>query len=514
MAASRTRRLAPAVPGATRLSILAGILILGWALLIPSGHRVLWWHLLIAAVAVLVVLASWQGHHLTSIVRLRTTMALHNYRLRNPRRGASAESEQEVVDREPDGLSTSFTLLLRPPPHMPTTSDSAYQQLPWALIVAWLDRYGVHARSVYALAETTTPAPSHLRRSAGAAVGAEHTQHHNTWLTYTFDAVDNLAAMQARRADLDAVVGTVSRRLLGELREQGWQATIVDDDELPSFLNPRAPLRRESWTAAEYVDGYRSVYRVRRGELAAVMADLVHQPTINTWVGCTISARDSRSVSVRAHVATRTPARPENPPTGGLEGFDGRHSATARDVSATVPILDVDTGDVMTIEQLAQVPWAVSAPGVPIGTASGRTVYLPLASQASLRINIEGTSWFHKAMITRLALSGLPIALYVATEEPAGGRHGEPTASDWSKLINAAAPQQISLASSAPSPGGIVVADGSRPAPAGHIMVALLRPRAAGGATPVIVLKQHAEDPELLTMTTPAGRVDVSSRFS
>ena len=105
-------------------------------------------------------------------------------------------------------------------------------------------------------------------------------------------------------------------------------------------------------------------------------------------------------------------------------------------------------------------------------------------------------------IIARLALSGLPVAVYAADPR------------QWAALANHAAAQQIQIRPPAgPPPGAIVVTDGSVEAPAGAITVTLRRPQTAHAPATTIVITQDGRRPDLFWVTTAHGRVWLSTRL-
>ena len=106
-------------------------------------------------------------------------------------------------------------------------------------------------------------------------------------------------------------------------------------------------------------------------------------------------------------------------------------------------------------DALTQLRWPTSATGVPIGFNRTReTVYLGLASPEPVRITVTGTGQFHVGIVARLALSGLPVAVYTA--DPRQWAH-------WPTMVRHS---NSRFARVTPLPGSIVVTDGSIEAPA------------------------------------------------
>ena len=271
------------------------MLIIGWALLTPAGQQPQWWLLLVAIAAVVGFVGSWHGQHLSSSVRRWAPMTRRNRRRRRhpgsqapprPRNGHRAAAKRT------DTRQARVVIHLRPHPHALTTASSNTDQMPWEFITAWLDRYGVRADTLTVCSVTTTPPASSLRSGDAAPLLTGHTpQHRDTWLTYTLRAESNVAELTARRTTMAsantesesadsgprraALADTTARRMIAELRERGWLATLCDDaTQLPRFVRPDAQLRRECWTGTEYSDGFRAVYAIEPQALNAVLSAL------------------------------------------------------------------------------------------------------------------------------------------------------------------------------------------------------------------------------------------------
>ena len=93
---------------------------------------------------------------------------------------------------------------------LPVEPESSDQHPPLAVIAGYLNRYGLRADSVRL-----------TNRDSGAG--------RTTWIGLTLDAADNLAALQARSAEipLQETAETAIRRLRDHLREFGFDTTVV-----------------------------------------------------------------------------------------------------------------------------------------------------------------------------------------------------------------------------------------------------------------------------------------------
>jgi hypothetical protein len=527
-AASR-RRVAPARPSWRRLTVLLALLLLGWAVLLPAGRTPLWWHYLAAGVLVLAFVGSWHGQHTSTVVRRWTPMAWRNRRQRSRRTSgapAAAGEEQSPPTPQPGAaLWARIVIHLRPHPHALTTPEDHSDQLPWEFITAWLDRYGVRAEALTVCSVTRTPPASGLRSDSANLLGGRLTQHHDTWLTYTLRAEDNVGALTARQTTMStpepsesegseeqvpgapraALADTTARRLIAELRERGWLATLSSDtDPLPQFVPPGTTVRRETWTGTEYSDGFRAVYAVQSDALPAVLDAL---PTLNTkatWVVVTVRSRGRQPTTAEAAVGMLTANRPPRHPLAGLDGFHGLHRRIATALAATG--FDGAAAELPRTQiagaELVALRWPTAALGVPIGFNPARhAMYLGLASPEPVRLTVTGTRQFHVGIIARLALSGLPVALYVADPR------------QWSTLANHAAAQQFSVRPTVAPPESIIVSDGSSETPTGAVTVTLRRPQSAQAPSTTIVITQDPRHPDLFALTTAQGRQRLSTRL-
>jgi len=498
------------------------LLMLGWAALVPRGHTPQWWHYALGVVLIVAFLGSWHGQHVSTTVRRWAPLALYNNRQRkrgtqNRRRRNDTEDAPPPAPRS-DALQARIVIHLRPHPHGLTTPADTGDQLPWEFITSWLNRYGVRADELTITAITRTPPPSGLRTDAAPLLTNRTPQHRETWLSYTLRADQNIGVLTAHRTTMGSAAGgdssdeesdapqraaladTTARRLLAELRERGWLATIHDTEAAPQFVPPTATVRREHWTATEYNDGFRSIYAVEPGSLAAVLAAL---PTLGTkamWVSVTIASRGNQPTTAAACVGTLTGTKPGRNPLSGLAGFHGLHRQVAPALTAIGMAYDLPATQV-DLAELVSLRWPTAAPGVPIGYNRHRQpVYLGLASPEPVRITVTGTREFHLGTVARLALSGLPISLATADVR------------QWGALANHGAPQQFSLPSTPPAPGAMVVTDGSIEAPASPITVTLRRPQASKAPATTVVITQDLKHASLFQITTPQGSQTLSTR--
>lgn len=537
-AVSHRRRFLPTVSSWRRITVLVSLLILGWAALVPVGHRLQWWHYLIGAALIAAFLGSWHGRHASTTVRRWIPLTTYNRRQR--RRALRTRPRAQSPDTTPPPAPRSTTLEariilhLRPHPHALSTPENTADQIPWQFITSWLYRYGVRIDEQTITSITRTPPPSGLRTDAAALLTNDTPQDRETWLSYTLRADQNVGVLTAHRTTMgnaptpppepgngedsgdsegstDAVIpqrialaDTTARRLVAELRERGWLATLLDDsDHAPQFVPLTSTVRRETWTATEYSDGFRALYAVEPGALASVLQAL---PTVNTkalWVSMTIRSHGNQPTTLQACVGTLTGTQPPRTLLPGLVGFHGQH----RDIAPALTAAGLDhalpTTQVVVPDGVQDLRWPTSAPGVPIGFNRARQpVYLGLTSSEPVRITVTGTRQFHTGIVARLALSGLPIALYTSG------------AGSWAPLANHGAAQQFLFAPENLPAGAIVVTDATAETPPSPITVTLRRPQSSPAPATTIVITQDGRQASLFTITTPHGTQMLSTRLA
>jgi len=490
--------------------VLTTVVLIGAALLSPDRHPQ-WWHGALAAAVVVGFIGSWHGQHLSTGLRRWAPMIWRN----RTDRGARGASEPAGTPAG-DALHARITLQLRPHPHALRADGDRDDQLPWEFVTAWLDRYGIRVDRLTVCSITRTPPPSSLRSDVGAALTARTPQHRRTWLSYTLSAESNVAALMARRTTVAAADGdtpqrpvladVVARRMVAELRERGWLATLCNDTaQLPVFVPAAAQLRREVWSGTEYSDGFRAVYAVDPNRLHAVVDDLGSRPAKAVWSVLSLRSHPDGRSALSGCVGLVTTTRPPLTPVPGLTGYHGVHRqagealgvgglATHRRLAGP-PQIDSTTVD------LAQIRWPTAAFGIPVGRNRGRqVVYLNLESPEAVRVTVTGSSDFHVGIVGRIALSGLPIAVYSA----AVGR--------WAALVNRAAPGQVHLNPPVVGESTIVIGDGSVTMPSADFTVALRqRPGATSAAT--IVISQARGRADLFTISTPRGSEWLATRL-
>lgn len=520
------RRISPAYPGWLRLSLLITTLLLLGAVTVPSVHRLQWWHLAIGVAITIAFLGSWHGMHLSTAARRRIAMTR-----RNRRRTPPVVVSQDLPVEDPQPLRTRLTIHLRPHPHaVRTAADAATDQLPWDFVTAWLHRYGIRADELTVCTVTKTPAPSSLRTDSANLLTGRTPQHRDTWLTYTLSAANNLGALAARRARPsgaataieEAGIGESSpeqpaqqagladvtaRRLIAELRERGWLATVCDEqDATPRFVPPAAVLRRECWTGAEYADGFRAVYAVHPRRIDAALAALPSAPAKEIWVAVTIQ-QGQRSATAKASVGLLTATRPALRPLPSLDGVHGGHRPAAEGLSvagqaASAGVYNAPGADLSSLT-LNEISWPTTAFGVPIGfTRERQPAYLGLDSPEPVRVTVTGSPEFHVGITARLALAGTPVAIFT--------RHPR----RWTALANHGAANQIHLNPQSISAGSIVVTDDGTTPPQAAVAVMLRSPQRTAPPATTVVITQDPRRGELLMISTPHGDQWLNTRLS
>lgn len=231
----------------------------------------------------LLLLGSWQGLHLTTIVRRRLGML-------RARRGAH-------VDRGagPDAKTTALLKVV-------ASGDDA-EALPLPLIAGYLDRYGLRADTVRV---TSRDVPAGPRQ---------------TWIGLTYCAAANLAALQARsaRIPLAETAEVAARRLADHLRELGFETAPAAADDVPPLFGAGS---QETWRAiADGSGDYVAAYRVG-GAVADTLAGVASVGATETWTAVEFAAHGAQR-TVAAACALRTSQAPGGVPVPGLTAQQG-----------------------------------------------------------------------------------------------------------------------------------------------------------------------------------------------
>jgi type VII secretion protein EccE len=273
-------------PGRITLALLA---VVPAVMAYPWSSNRDYWLIGIAAVVVILLFGWWGGLHFTTILRRRLAMM----RRRN---GLAAEPAT--------GVRTTALLRVGPP-------ADGQDELPLPLIARYLDCYGVRADTIRITSRDKVSDASDARQ---------------TWVGLTLSAVDNLEALQARssRIPLQETAQVAARRLADHLRELGWEASTVAQDEVPQLL---ASATRETWSAvAEEGSNYVAAYQVSADDaLPHTLGAIRSHPARETWTALEIGGEPSR-YTVAAACAFRTDEQPgAAAPLSGLTPQRGNH---------------------------------------------------------------------------------------------------------------------------------------------------------------------------------------------
>ena len=180
----------------------------------------------------------------------------------------------------------------------------------------------------------------------------------------TLAANDNLAALRARSPELPLydTAEVVGRRLSDQLRELGFDATIVDTAE-----GTWTPSARETWRGMRDDDGYLAAYAIPvDGDLAARLTHVWSHTNRATWTAIEFSGTGTRPTAT-ALCAVRTDDVPSAVPVSGLRGCNGRHRPllTALD-PRSVERLDTGAAPVPT-SLLDEIEWPVGSTSSTVG---------------------------------------------------------------------------------------------------------------------------------------------------
>ncbi|MBE1551558.1 type VII secretion protein EccE [Mycobacterium sp. OAS707] len=246
---------------------LAALLIVPAAMTYPWTSTADGWLPGIAVAGSLVLFGWWRGTFVTTSIGRRVAMLLR----RKQTNGAHQSSDYTTVllRVEPDGL-------------------------PLPLIAGYLDRYGIRCDKI---------------RITSRDLSGSRT----TWIGITIGAADNLTALRARspRIPLRDTAEVVGRRLANHLREEGWDATIVDSADTPA-----RPDAKETWCGLHDGSGYVAAYRV------ASLDDVASLPSSEIWMALEITGSPA-DLRVDRACAIRTPGKPD--PIAGAAPLNGRH---------------------------------------------------------------------------------------------------------------------------------------------------------------------------------------------
>ncbi|MCV7228264.1 type VII secretion protein EccE [Mycolicibacterium komossense] len=243
------------------------------------------WILGIAIGVVVVLLSWWRGLPVTSIARRRLSLLAG--------RAGREPGAHTLVDRSAADARTTAVLRVL---------HDRDGELPLPLIAEYLDRYGIRCETVRVTSRDTPVGRS-------------------TWIGLTVSAAANLAALQARSADipLRETAEIAARRLADHLRELGWAISTTDVD-IPDLLGPQVT---ERWRGVQDgAHGYIAAYAAPAQP--DTLAQLWSDPVSEVWTVLQFSGSGDE-VLVSVACAVRSDDLPAAPPVPGLIAQHGAH---------------------------------------------------------------------------------------------------------------------------------------------------------------------------------------------
>jgi type VII secretion protein EccE len=242
-------------------------------------HR---WVLGVAIAVVILLFAWWRGEFATTKLARRWAIWRGNH---SERTGPAASAD-------------SATVLLR--------IEDGPDELPVALIAGYTDRYGLRCDKV---------------RITSRDLSGDR----QNWVSLTLRAADNLAALQARSAQLPLheTADVVGRRLADQLRESGWTVEVIDSAGADAHPVPVPGTARESWRTLGDDAGFLTAYRIPVQNLPDVLAAVWTHPSQEIW-----TALEFGTDTAAAVCALRSAERPAAAvPVPGLASLGGRQRA-------------------------------------------------------------------------------------------------------------------------------------------------------------------------------------------
>ena len=275
------------IPGPGRIT-LALLAVVPAVMAYPWRSPRDYWVLGIAVAVVIVLFGWWHGLHFTTILGRRLAMM---------RRSSG------FIPESTSATKTTVLLRIGPP-----VGDSGVLPLP--LIAGYLHRYGIRADKVRITSRDN----------------ASDASRRETWIGLTVSATDNLAALQARSAQipLQETAQVVGRRLADHLREIGWDASTVAPDDVPRLLASSA---RETWRGVQRgASDYVAAYQVRIDDALPETLDAVRShPARETCTALEIAGDGTqRTIAAACAFLTETPP-PAAAPLAGLTPQRGNH---------------------------------------------------------------------------------------------------------------------------------------------------------------------------------------------
>lgn len=250
-----------------------------------------WAWVVVLAVILVVLLGSWRGTYLSTVVRRRVALASRNRRSRG---------RSESVHGDATAAGERTTVLLR-------LGEGPGRAVPLATIAGYLNRFGIMCSGI----RITTVDPEPV-----------------TWISLTVSATDNMAALLARdtQVPLHETAQVVRRRLADQLRELGWDVRLVDAHDIPWPVAVS-----ESWRSIqvkhEHVQhGHLVTYRVKAdAALADTLSEIWAAPVLARWTVLELTGEPARPRASVACALLWPDGPPRRLPVEGVVACNGDH---------------------------------------------------------------------------------------------------------------------------------------------------------------------------------------------
>ena len=275
------------------------------------------WLLGIAVGIVVIVLAWWRGHFVTTLIARRVAM----WR----RRSGGADGTHHSSEH------TTVTL---------EVSAREQQNLPIDLIAGYLDRYGLRFDKV--------------RVTARDRDGVR-----TTWVGLTLGAVDNVAALSARssRIPLQDTAEVAARRLADHLRESGFEVSTTDTVEPVT-----AAQAKETWRSIADERGHLAAYRITVDEaLTDTLQAVWSLGAAETWTALELSGSRADPTLVAACVLRTADQPGAQAPMAGLTAENGLHGVVTAALSPTCDRRLPGRPVTVSTHRLSQLDWPAGA---------------------------------------------------------------------------------------------------------------------------------------------------------
>ncbi|OBI84370.1 type VII secretion protein EccE [Mycobacterium sp. E740] len=249
---------------------LASLAVVLAAMAYPWESTMDWWILGVGAAVVIAVFAWWRGQFVTDMIGRRLAIWLRNH--------------SKADGHDPNRVTVVLEV-----------DDPADIGVSLPLVAGYVERFGIRSEKV----RVTT----HDRDGA-----------RTTWVSLTLDARSNLAALQARSADLPLAetAEVAGRRLADHLREAALDAVIVD-----AVTAPLCPNVREKWSGVVDDCGAISAYGIPVDDRLDERLEEVWSQQQETWTAVEFTGTAGALV-MAAVCAFRTPEPVRGVPLTGL----------------------------------------------------------------------------------------------------------------------------------------------------------------------------------------------------